>query len=220
MEISDRRVSTRLVQAGWFDQGIYICCRDLAARERTITRILRRELANRLSRLPKQLEAKPADVSSVFRSLGEVPASPLAFPPHFKPANSSPFNLTVNQTSVRMDTLEASIQDGINVELPLSPTTSHGTSHVNVFESITSWSDFTAARRAHVCHISTGEFLRALGRRPDFPAGHVLLTYIHRLRCTATVCSQRQSCVNTSGLPAGCLSTNGFPLPVRLSRVC
>ena len=121
MEISDRRVSTRLVQAGWFDQGIYIFCRDLAARERTITQILRRELSNRSSRLPKQLEAKFADVSSVFRSLGEVRASPLAFPPHFKPANSSPCSLTVNQTSVRMDTLEASIQDGINVELPLSP---------------------------------------------------------------------------------------------------
>jgi hypothetical protein len=182
MEIGDRLVETRLVHTELFDQEIWICRRDLAVCERTITGILRRELSNRSSRLPKQLEAKFADVSSVLRPSGEVCASPLAFPPHFKPANSSPFNLTVNQTSIRMDVLETSIQDSINVDFPLSPPggiPNHAAVPWNfpcqwlrvdeVLVGVSLWPG------GCVLSTSVGEFSHALSQWPDFPVGHVPL---------------------------------------------
>jgi hypothetical protein len=192
-----------------------------------------REPSNRLSRLPKQLEAKFADVSSVLRSSGEVRASPLAFPPHFKPANSSAFNLTVKQMSIRMDVLETSIQDCVNVDFPLSPPggiPNHAAVPWNfpcqwlrvdeVLVGVSLWPG------GCVLSTSAGEFSHALGQWPDFPVGHVPLATPppqmdrYRLFCCGFY-SGRQSYAlrrKHERFARGCLSTNGFPLPGRLSR--
>ena len=118
MEMGDRHVRRRPTQTKRFDKRC-ARARDMAVCYRTT---IRRELSNGSRRSSNS--SKPNSTTPLPKSSSKVRTPPPHFPHTLRTdrfLHSQSLNPTVNQMSTRVDALETSIQDILNVDFPPPP---------------------------------------------------------------------------------------------------